>query len=130
MASMHSHNEGARLRIAIDLLQRSDACAVTEPHLARYYLRQAYKLGHHSSKLRKSIVKKRIQMIVQQCNQRRIDEILKAFPLSGRSRHRRVKKAGLIIFLFLVATFLLSTPINELSNPSVQLAAHIVDAPL
>ena len=129
MVAMRSDDEAACLQVAIDLLERSDTYAVTEPRLARQYARQAYELGQRSRRLRDSIVQERIRMIVRHSDQCRIAKILDSVPLSEGSRLRRKKKAGIMILLLLAASFLNSTPVSELPDQRVKLAARLVSAP-
>lgn len=130
MSPMRSDDEAACLRVAIDLLNRSDAYAATEPRLARQYARQAYELGRRSRSLRHSIARERIRMIIQHGDQCRIAEISDAVPLRRSDRLRHVKKAGLMGLLILGGTLLSSTPVTELPDQRVTLAARIINAPL
>ncbi len=130
MCPVRSDNEAACLQVAIDLLGRSDACAAIEPRLARQYARQAYELGRRSRRLRHSIARERIRMIVQHSDQCRMAEILDAGPLRQSDRLRHVKKVGLMGLLTLAGSFFSSTPISELPDQRVTLAARIINAPL
>jgi ribosomal protein L18 len=130
MASTGSEDGSACLQVAIDLLERSDSYAATEPRLARQYARQAYELGHRSRSLRRLIAQERIRMVVQNSDRCRITQILDDVPTSQNSRLRYAKKAGLMILLILAASLLSSTPVGDLTAERVNLAARFIDAPL
>lgn len=130
MYPMRPDTEADRLQAAVDLLERSDAYAVTEPRLARQYARQAYALGQRSRWLRHSIARERIRMIVRDSNQRRMDKILDAVPLSQSVQRRHGKSVALIVLLLLAGSLLTATPVGELSDQRVTLAARIINAPL
>lgn len=130
MVSMLSDNEVSCLDVALDLLQRSDAYAASEPRLSRQYARQAYELAALSPELRESIVQERIRMIVARSGQRRIADALDGVARSGGGRHRRLKQAGLMMSLLLAALLLHSKPVVEPADQRLQLAARIVEAPL
>ena len=129
MTSVLSDNEAACLDVAIGLLGQSDAYVATEPHLSRQYARQAYAMGRLSPRLREAIARERIRMIVQSSGQRCIMQALEAVTSSEGSRLRRVKNASLMISLFLAALFLHPTPVFELQDQSVELAARSINAP-
>ncbi len=130
MSHMRPDNEADRLRVAVELLERSDIYAVTEPRLARQYARQAYGLGRRSQWLQHSIAQERIRMIVQESNQRRMEKILNSVPLSQSAQLRHGKSVALIILMLLAGSLLTATPIGELSDQRVTLAARIINAPL
>lgn len=126
----YSDDEAACLQTAIDLLERSDAYAVTEPRLARQYARQAYGLGQRSSRLLHSIAQERIRMIVQASDQYRMKTILDAAQLPKGARLRHGKKAGFMILFLFAASFVTATPVGEPPDPRVTLATRIINAPL
>lgn len=128
--SLGSNDDAACLQLAIDLLERSDAYVVTEPRLARQYARQAYGLGQRSQRLRHSIARERIRMIVQDSNQRRMEKLLAAVSLSQSVQLRHGKSVALIVLLLLAGSLLTATPVGELSDQRVTLAARIINAPL
>lgn len=130
MSPMRSDDEAACLQVAIDLLDRSDAYASTEPRLARQYARQAYEMGRRSRRLRHSIVQERIRMIVRHCDQCRIAENSDATLLRQSGPLRHVKKAGFMGLLNLAGSLFSSTPVSELPDQRVTLAARIINAPL
>lgn len=130
MYPMHPGNEADCLQVAVDLLKRSDAYTATDPRLARQYARQAYALGQRSRWLRHSIARERIRMIVQDSNQRRMKKILGAVPLSQSVQLRHGKSVAFIILLLLAGSLLTATPVGELSDQRVTLAARTINAPL
>lgn len=130
MYSGRSDDEAACLSTAIDLLERSDAYAVTEPRLARQYARQAYGLGRRSPRLLHSIAHERIRMVMQQSDRRRMEKILNAVQLPKVARLPHGKKAGIMIFLLLAASFLTATPVGEPTDRRITLATRIINAPL
>jgi hypothetical protein len=130
MVPVLSDNEAACLDVAIDLFERSDAYAASEPRLSRQYARQAYQLAALSPMLRESIVQERIRMIIARSGQRRIKDALATAAWSGGGRHRRLKQAGLMMSLLLAALLLHSTPVVEPADERIELAARTVGAPL
>ena len=130
MYPIRSDNEVDRLQVAVELLERSDAYALTEPRLARQYARQAYGLGQRSQWLRHSIARERIRMIVQHSNQRRMEKILGAVQLSKSVQLRHGKSVVLIILLLLTGALLTATAVGELPDQRVTLAARIINTPL
>ena len=122
MCPVRSDNDAACLQVTIDLLEKSDAYASTEPRLARQYARQAYELGRRSPRLRHSITRERIRMIVQHSDQRRIAENSDAVPLRESDPLRHLKKAGFMGLFILAGSLFSSTPVSELPDQRVTLA--------
>lgn len=134
-------NEAELLKVAIDLLERSDRCSTTQSFLARHYARQAYQLAVHSERLRRLITEERVQMIVRRVRSRRINQAKKnVMQLVGSVRKAatgrvptklsRVKVAFALL-ITLLSTISVSTPTNErVPEQKIFVEAKFASAPL
>ena len=69
-------------------------------------------------------------MIVQESNRCQMKKILEAVTRPDGARFQHGKKAGVMILLLLAASLLTATPVGELADRRITLAARIINAPL